>query len=70
MARSSSIYLVYDGQDRAGAFTVKHEMFSWIERQKFNHKPTIVKIQDGAHQKKGVSSPVEFEGTWNSWSGR
>ncbi len=69
MARSSYIYLVYDGESLAGAFTVKHEMYSWIANQKFNNLPRILRIQDGVYQKKGASIMVEFDGTWNSWSG-
>jgi hypothetical protein len=34
MARSSSIWLVYDPSGKvAAAFTVKHEMLSWIRSQ-------------------------------------
>ncbi len=69
MARSSYIYLVYDGESLAGAFTVKHEMYSWIANQKFTSSPRILRLHDGTYQKKGDSITLEFDGTWNSWSG-
>lgn len=69
MARSTYIYLVYDGESLAGAFTVKHEMETWIARQKFNEKPQIRRLDGTVYQKKGSSTTVEFNGTWNNWLG-
>lgn len=69
MARSTYIYLVYDGNSLAGGFTVKHEMETWIARQKFNQKPQIRRLDGTLHQKKGSSTDVEFNGTWNNWLG-
>lgn len=69
MARSTYIYLVYDGNSLAGGFTVKHEMLTWIAQQKFNNKPQIWRIGDGLYQKKGQIAAVDFNGTWNNWLG-
>lgn len=69
MARSTYIYLVYDGDSLAGGFTVKHEMETWIAQQKFNNKPQIRRLTGTSSQKKGQTTAVEFDGTWNSWSG-
>lgn len=69
MARSTYIYLVYDGDSLAGGFTVKHEMETWVAQQKFNNKPQIWRIADGLYQKKGQAAMVDFNGTWNNWSG-
>lgn len=69
MARSTYIYLVYDGDSLAGGFTVKHEMETWIAQQKFNNKPQVRRIADGLYQKKGQTAAVDFNGTWNDWSG-
>ncbi len=57
MARSSHIYLVRRYDKIVGAFTVKHEMVSWLERHNLFGRPamrpsgmTVDRIVDGARQ--------------------
>lgn len=69
MARSVYIYLVYDQLSVVGAFTVKHEMETWIQNQKFNEKPRILRYKDGSRQKYWDCIELEYRGTWNDWSG-
>jgi hypothetical protein len=49
MARSAYIYLVYKLGKLVAAFTVKHEMYSFVEREmkKGKHGFTYVPMRDG-----------------------
>ncbi|MFC4373286.1 hypothetical protein ACFO5K_04155 [Nocardia halotolerans] len=48
MARSTYIYVVTDGLGVISAFTVKHELVSWLRR---NPAPShrVTRVNDGPH---------------------
>lgn len=54
MARATRIYLVvrhdYDGVDPQAAFTVKHEMITWLKRQPDTTGWGVMSMPDGNNQ--------------------
>jgi hypothetical protein len=52
MARSSKVYVVVLADQVAGAFTVKHEMRTWLEKRHiaFGVGDRIVACDDGVQQ--------------------
>ncbi len=69
MARSKSIWIIFDKKDRevVSAFTVKHEMVSWVQKhdplRHFNRKYwQLYKVEDGQWQPAyGTRFQVDFE---------
>lgn len=52
MARASGIWVVSKGRFPIGAFTVKHELKRWLEKNKAKydwseHEISIIRCQDG-----------------------
>ncbi len=48
MARSTYIYVVTDGRDVVAAFTVKHELVSWLRAGRAPSL-SVTRVNDGAH---------------------
>ena len=54
MARATKIYVVEaPNTSISGAFTVKHEMISWLERHSIDETSLVWSVSDGAHQDVG-----------------
>ena len=48
MARSTYIYVVMDGANIVSAFTVKHEMITWLGRNPGDY--VMFRVSDGGHR--------------------
>lgn len=67
MARSTYIYLIYQGSMLVSTHTVKHEAHTWLERSKWTPEETsLYRMRDGFDNEHKDGKPVteipwEFE---------
>lgn len=62
MARSTYVYVVVDTDGNiVSAFTVKHEMQSWLNRHKGDHRVWRVRDNDTTHKYPPVEITDELE---------
>ena len=57
MARSTYIYVVTLHEELVSAFTVKHELATWLSRNKGDYR--IWRIADGLYQKRGPTEMTD-----------
>lgn len=61
MARATYIYVVMDGHEPLAAFTVKHELVSWVRRGHLGQITGIWRIPDNAfpgRSKENITSEI------------